>query len=497
MRKKEAYQYIFVYVLMALAGVLLGYSLIYGVGLIVNSPAEKWNGTRFSVVLNYFLSGKLYYEPGQPILPSVYGPLSYLPYFYAAQFKDLAQSIRVGSLTAVMLSLLPLISLFWIREVVSRVNKDSFREVLKGLFIKFCLFFATVISVSFQIDSTEYAMFAIHCDAPTHFILMIGFIILIYSSEKYRPYSAIFHALALFSKYLAFPAFLISLLFFCLDKQYRNLFKYCFIYFATSLVALIVIEILFGLNNFLFNTISIMGNHPMDFSEAHILRMFKSLGPTIVLVLLLAASRINLVRGYIPRDIKLFLLISLFFIPSAFLGFFKRGGWYNNFSYIDYYVVIAGTLSAIDIIFRWINAWGVFKRVRNYLFIYGLGLAAGMILTIPYQLERKDYEVYSAYSLLKEKPGAYYFPGLPAAHYFAEGKFFNHSYSVYDISIAGKLNLNDFNKGLPEDNRIILCSNCEEYEYSWFIDGYDKLTNEEMKKMKLGRYHWQGWKKTD
>lgn len=497
MRKKEVYQYVFVYVLMALAGMLLGYSLIYGVGLILNSPAEKWNGTRLSVVLNYFLSGKLYYEPGQPILPSVYGPLSYLPYFYAAQFKDLALSIRVGSLTAIILSFLPIASVFWIRERIGIPNENLSNVSSQSSFIKFLLFMSVALFISIQLDSTEYAMFAIHCDAPTHFILMIGFIVLMYSSEKYRPYSAIFHALALFSKYLAFPAFLISLLLFYFDKQYKNLFKYILIYFATSLFVLIVIEIAFGLSNFLFNTIYIMGNHPMDFSEAHILRMIKSLGPTIILTILLMASRINLVRGCFSQDIKVFLLIALFFVPSAFLGFFKRGGWYNNFSYIDYYVLIAGTLLAMDIIFRWINAWGVFKRVRNYLFIYGLGLAAGMILTIPYQLERKDYEVYSAYSLLKEKPGAYYFPVLPAAHYFAEGKFFNHSYSVYDISIAGKLNLNDFNKGLPEDNRIILCSNCEEYEYSWFINGYDKLTNDEMKKMKLGRYHWQGWKKPD
>lgn len=377
----------------------------------------------------------LYYgQFSGPALTTAYGPVSVIGYLPATLFQEPGTVMRLASALAALYFFLPAAFFFKPGSGLSR-GPAAISLIAFGYF-------------SFILYSLKNAAFNVHVDAPTIGLLALAAAFLYFYRDGEKTsvlvLSAVSVSLAVWSKLVALPALAALPLYAGLAYGRKTFFRYLVILGASLAAVSAAVFAAFGTENLFFNLFTVLSRHPLKDGGAagaflkfadKMLREYVMLGPMLVPAFVLARKygdfrRLAAARWALP------LLLAVFLLPTAFLGFAKVGGSRNNLAYVNYFVLLAA-LSA------WAELWrdpGLGPLAKKTAVALVAALAAGQaayafsdFFLVPPRPDRAK----AAYEYVRSHPGEAYFPTLTLVHRLAEGKFYHEAVALCDREIAG------------------------------------------------------------
>ena len=148
-------------------------------------------------------------------------------------------------------------------------------------------------------------------------------------------------------------------------------------------------------------------------------------------------------------------------IPTSLLGAVKAGGGSNSFSFMTYFLAVAGTTVLVDAA-RCPNSLRS-RIAKGTLIALGVGLAAHLSSDTSVfdrgwerfrQLDENPQQV--AHNFLVVHPGTAYFPWNPLAHLMVEGKLYHMEYGVNERTISGlRMSTEQFRAHIPSRMRVL------------------------------------------
>ena len=234
--------------------------------------------------------------------------------------------------------------------------------------------------------------------------------------------------------------------------------------------------IAFGVQDLVFNMFIVPNAVPWDLNGTNrwgalwvefgeLVRKGRPFVLMIVVGVILTAPRVPTVSGVRSwlrgRSWVLLTLIGMAMIPTSLLGAVKAGGGSNSFSFMTYFLSVAGTTVLVDAA-RCPNSLRS-RIAKGTLIALGVGLAAHLSSDTSVfdrgwerfrQLDENPQQV--AHNFLVVHPGTAYFPWNPLAHLMVEGKLYHMEYGVNERTISGlRMSTEQFRAHIPSRMRVL------------------------------------------
>ncbi|CAD5951872.1 hypothetical protein PCC9214_02606 [Planktothrix tepida] len=440
------------------------------------SSIPEWNADRLMMAFFWKYKFNLYYpkDPVGPLISDMYGPLLALAYLPASLVNSPTVALVLGKLMSLVYFFTPVI---WVYGGETWKNKKGFYLSILAL-IAF-IFFTT------QIRTLSYDAFRICADCPALGFSALACVILY--KEKNKPeiplkkllISSILAVLAVLTKQIAAPILISLPVYLFLAYDFKVFKRYLACLALSGVVISSVLLIAFNPQALLFNLITIPGNQPWFDGNNQTITLFWDK----LLMLLSAAQQLAgycllqgmivgfWILGTLPNDIQkiktwiqenpwlLFVIVSLFFIPTSLLGRVKAGGDANGM-YTVYFLTLVANLVLLEQatnlstksgqeFLQKISQTGLLSLVI-ILTIYNINLPIPYIYKTFPSFFNNVHQVVYEYS--KKNPGQVYFPWHPFSVLMAEHQLYHIDSGPFDRYLAGvPISKEEFMAYLPEN----------------------------------------------
>lgn len=436
------------------------------------SSIPEWNADRLSMAFFWKYNFNLYNPEDNvgPLISDMYGPLLALAYLPVTIATSPTWALVLGKLISLGFYFIPVI---WLYFSETWQTKKQFVWSILALISFF--FFTTNARALF------YNAFRICADCPALGFSALACIILYKEQNKneiplYKLLiSAIFAVFAVWTKQIAVPI-LISLPLYILLAYDRKTFKRYLACLVTSGVVISgILIIAFNPQGLFFNMITIPSHQPWEggdnklgviLSAAEELIGYCLLQGVIVGVgiLLTLPDKLAKLKTWIQDNPwLLFVMVSLFFIPTSLLGRVKVGGDANGM-YTVYFLTLTANLillkqtsnlsteSGQDIL-QPVSQTGLLSIVLMFT-LYNINLPIPYISKVLPNFFNNVHQVVYDYS--RNHPGQVYFPWHPLSVLMAENKLYHIDSGPFDRYLAGcPISQKDFLAYLPENFTMI------------------------------------------
>ncbi|MDX1977120.1 MAG: hypothetical protein SFT94_05545 [Pseudanabaenaceae cyanobacterium bins.68] len=416
----------------AIAGVLTSLGLTLAIK-ILESPSwgDGWGAARLAPTFAWLKGYAIYGAIAQdPILNTVYPPLTYLAYLPAAVSGDISAAVMVGTAIAMVWFLVPVA--LWLRA-------GGFGILLWAGFGWWSL----------TCPPLAFSGFSIHADAPALGLSALA-LWLVWGGRV--GWGAVVVVLAVYGKQTMVPVVFAIPTYLWLRRRLGDLKNYAYGLGLSGLGISLGLWLSFDPGAMWFNTVVLPASHPWRSSDrlGILLGSLAELAGYGVLplgILALAgwgcyrqATRLNQVDELGDRPWAINLLAAIFLLSTSLLGRAKVGGVENTLSPSLYMGAIAALLLVQDLYL------GLEQQKRQHLFqlfMSGILVAVAVIHfpTLPEfraaiaNLNSNPQAI--AYRYAKSHAGQVYFPFHPLAHLWAEGKLYHFHYGLYDRRLGG------------------------------------------------------------
>lgn len=435
------------------------------------SSEPEWNADRLSMA--FFLKYKfnLYYPEDSvgPLISDMYGPLLALAYLPATIANSPTFALILGKLISLGFYFIPVI---WLYVSETWQNKKLSLSILA--LIAF-FFFTTNIRALF------YDAFRICADCPALGFSALACIIIYQQKNKNQIplsklfISAIFAVLAVWTKQIAVPILISLPLYIFLAYDIKTCKRYLACLFISGVVISVILITAFNPQALFFNIITIPGHQPWNGGDNKILVILSAAEQLAGYCLLQGVIVGCWILFTIPNDLTkiktwmqknpwlLFLIVSLFFIPTSILGRVKVGGDANGM-YTVYFLTLTANLILLtqasnlsteageEILQRIGKTW--LLAIVMMFTIYNINLPVSRIYqTLPNFFNNVHQVVYE-YS--QKNPGKVYFPWHPLSVLMAENKLYHIDSGPFDRYLAGfPISKDDFMAYIPQNFTMI------------------------------------------
>jgi uncharacterized membrane protein len=420
----------------------------------LSRPYDRWDEARFAMTLAISQGIPLYSPPDQGAqLPTIYGPVAPLVYLPATLATRPDVAMVIAGVIAQACFFAPIAWLcFW-----PRVRGDP-KAVAERRCFDLLLLSASVF-VCTRLSPLHYSGFRIHVDAPA--LGFAGLACLMVSlgtgrrSVPRRPptwmlVAALLATLAVFSKQTLAPLLPALVIHVWVSQGLRAGIRFAGV-LAIVLGCLAGFFVwTFGFREMAFHTFVIPTSHPLTASARRVINaVVQSCVPfaSVPLMWWIAEARftgrpiaIGLGRSRWQREPWiLFCLTALCCLPTAALAFAKEGGDVNNWSLLQYFLLLA-CLSAIRPLLHGGGASAGFACAESLLLATTLLMAihaATIELPLAALRNRAPNRTGAVYDYCRANPGQIYFAWHPAAVLAAEGELYHFYYALFDRDLAG------------------------------------------------------------
>jgi len=408
-----------------------------------------WSAARLTPLVGLQFGYDLYYGPGSgPILNTIYGPLAYFPYLPVTLFSSPTNILIVGQLISFVLGLMP-IGILLVRE--ARVYALPRSHAAIGI----ALFSLVVLSPLNHLKFPAYMVFGVHADSPS---LAFGTLacIFLYRRDKCPSnlaivLSVLFATLATWAKQVEVGIFPALGFYLMIAYGAGALRRFIVSALVIGLAVSAILLAIFGAENMLFNILTLPSRHPWysPLDVEYGLELIDILKSSWLIWLMLVTGLIFCFSNerYRPTGLSslfreypwiIFVLASIFMVPTSFLAAVKLGGTQSSFHFL-YYLVIVGVLLLTSMGFRSVASLrpGV-QRVLPYLSVAILAIVAWPQLGWLKQAGQiYDNSLEQAYLIARNNPGEVYFPWMPLSTLLADSRLHHYEYGVWDRQLAG------------------------------------------------------------
>lgn len=398
---------------------------------ILESPGwgDGWGAARLTPTFAWLQGYPLYGAIAQePILNTVYPPLTYLAYLPATWSRDISVAVMVATAIAMGWFMVPVG--LWLRAT------GQFGALLWAGFGWWSL----------QCPPLAFSGFSIHADAPALGLAAMA-VWLVWGGRV--GLGAVAAVLAVYAKQTMVPVMLALFIYLWLWGKVGSLMVFVKGLGLSGLVVSLGLWLSFDPGAMWFNTMVLPASHPWRSPDrvGILLSSLAELGGYGLLVWLLVvggwcylrATNANHLADFWRRPWAINLLTALFLVSTSLLGRVKVGGVENTLSPSLYFGAIAALLLIQDwylglecqsqnLIKLGTTAMLVMVAVIQVKSLPGLSLAIANLPNNPQAI---------AYQYAKAHSGQIYFPFHPLAHLLAEGKLYHFHYGIYDRELAG------------------------------------------------------------
>ncbi len=477
---------------------------------ILDAPFWDWNAARLAPTFALIHGYQLYYGPDAgPFLNMIYGSITALAYLPATLAISPTGAVMIGSFISAAFFFIPIVLLF-VYENLHESQKVLSLNRSQKLLLKIYAFYAFIgfVLFSYECLPLNYSAFNIHADAIALGLgaAACGFLYCRERKDSLLPLllSAIMVVLSIWAKQVALPLLIALPTYVLLADGLRCFKRYLLCLFISGLIISALLLTIFNPQYTFFNMFTIPGHHPWrvpgDFSEdlevialvasgrevpggriLHLLVAGKQLIYyywVLVFIILCGSlyqflflpSTSNKITGWLSYNRwSMFLIVSLFMLPTSLLGRVKVGGSVNAFSFTLYFLAAAVTLLVFRLILDsvCINT-GSSKSFTPLKFLTVVLVIAFFLKNIPnnalrelnprlQKLPSNPQQV--AYNYAKHHPGEAYFPWNPLSSLMAEDKLYHFAYALIDRWLAGyPVSNENFRSYIPSNIKIIAFS---------------------------------------
>ena len=233
--------------------------------IIADPGNEEWTSSRLVPSVALAKGYRIYYGPTDgPILGWSYPPVAPLAYLPATLWRSPGQCIRAACVLSAIFYFLPAFLL--IRSARGGAGTVEGWHYVGVGFLLMCFYtlFIDYISHSYALS---YTALGVHCDAPALGCAAMSCALLLLSQNRNKPIrlqiaSAVFAALAVWSKQVAFTLFLALPLWMLLTRGIKEAIRYTTLLLGVLLVISAVFVLAFGFPEIAFNVFALPGRRP-------------------------------------------------------------------------------------------------------------------------------------------------------------------------------------------------------------------------------------------
>lgn len=402
---------------------------------------NDWNGGRLAPLLSLTRGYALYYPSDQgPITNHIYGPLGALAYFPVLAFRSAVPMVLTAVTIAFLFVAVPLFVCHW------RLRGAGSENFLKALLV----FLVALLSLSLHYG-TRYWYEQVHADGPVlGFGLLACSFVMAAPSRRSLWLAALFTALALFTKQTAIGVPFGIAVYLWIAHGAGTAGRYALAVIGLCTVFGLLAILAFGFGPLYFNTITVPSRHPLKITNPVLL--LKDALDYVVFPAFLILPGLALVWSKVRTDRRalrteaaarpwiLFLLVTLFMIPTSLLGRVKEGGETNSYHFVLYFHCAV----SLSILQAWIEP----STGRPRVLAQGVAMGAcAVVLAAGAYRQIANFEPADGYfrtnvfrqgeDYVKAFPGQVYMPTNPLCPLLAESRLDHFDYGVYDRSLAG------------------------------------------------------------
>lgn len=421
---------------------------------IAAQPGDPWNANRLAPAVAWWRGYSLYYPMDSgPVLSTVVGPTAFLFYVPIA-WLPLGPTKLI--LVASTWNLLWLAGLAW--------------YVLRGCDRRGALLGALLIgNLALHFPSLRYSIFCVHADAPALLLGGLGIAVLMGGdragsplSLRRRIVSALLLSLGIWAKQSMAPLLGAALLVVALRQGVRPAARFLGTALAVGAVVSIAFIIWFGGRTLWDNMFVVPSQHPwmqVDpvTGEAYshlaavgvLMRLKVLLAAALAIIrehwLLLAGLGAAVIWNLRERNWTLFrerrwpsyFLCALALFPTAVIGRVKIGGELNHFSFVVFFLVLAGVVAVLEA-----PATTVLNAGRR---LTAAALTVLVLVNAPLAANARnlasvhDNQNEHAFRYALTQPGRVYFPWNTLSTLLAEGRLYHFDYGVFDRNLGGAI----------------------------------------------------------
>ena len=434
---------------------------------LVAGPYWDWNAARLTISFALVQGYELYPSPTEgATLASIYGPIFAVAFLPTTLCDSPTMAILLGIGLSMMYFFLPVIG-FHLRG-----GQACGAWAMLG-FICFSL-------MVLEDEGLRYSAFSLHPDGPTLGMLSAASLVLLGSGPSTSTTrllaAGLLAGLAVWCKQPAAPIFVALLAWIWVTEGRRAGVRGIAAFSSVGVLLTAGLLIAFGVQDLVFNMFIVPNAVPWDLNGTNrwgalwvefgeLVRKGRPFVLMIVVGVILTAPRVPTVSGVRSwlrgRSWVLLTLIGMAMIPTSLLGAVKAGGGSNSFSFMTYFLAVAGTTVLVDAA-RCPNSLRS-RIAKGTLIALGVGLAAHLSSDTSVfdrgwerfrQLDENPQQV--AHNFLVVHPGTAYFPWNPLAHLMVEGKLYHMEYGVNERTISGlRMSTEQFRAHIPSRMRVL------------------------------------------
>ena len=435
------------------------------------SSEPEWNADRLAMAFFGKYKFNLYNPEDSvgPLISDMYGPMLALAYLPATIANSPTWALVLGKLMSLIFFFTPVIWLY----VSETWQKKKLSLSILALISFF--FFTTNARALF------YDAFRICADCPALGFSALACIIIYKEQNKneiplYKLLlSAIFAVFAVWTKQIAVPILISLPLYIVLAYDTKTFKRYLACLVTSGVVISGILIVAFNPQGLFFNMITIPSHQPWEggnnklfviLSAAEELVGYCLLQGVIVCVgiFLTVPDKLAKLKTWIQDNPwLLFVIVSLFFIPTSLLGRVKVGGDANGM-YTVYFLTLTANLillkqasnfsteSGQDVL-QPVSKTGLLSIVIMFT-LYNINLPIPYIYKVLPNFFNNVHQVVYNYS--RNHPGQVYFPWHPLSVLMAEHKLYHIDSGPFDRYLAGcPISQEDFMAYIPENFTMI------------------------------------------
>lgn len=436
-------------------------------------PGDHWSSFRYSTSVALSKGIWPYNGPTQGAVSGwIYPPFGLVAYLPAALLPDPTLSHRVAGALSGLYYFLPAYLLLRASFAGARPWTARAGLYLNAAFLLFCLFSLTE-GYLFHSFVLTYVNIKVGVDAPAlGCAAMACAFLLRYQDGRGRGAllaSAVFASLALWTKQVCFPLFVVLPAWILATEGLRAAFAYALVLLCALLASSALFFSAFGTQDMIFNIARIPTSHPwigqFPRAVAGVGLEFEKLlfallvVPGAALLHEITEGRRGLSWSAWLRENRWLLPLAtgLLLIPTSLLGRLKLGGDLNSFAYSGYFLLVASCALVAKLSGRRDDEAGSPFVCLVAALLVGATLIGAQDLAS--RLKRPAplvNDTITAYNYLKDHPGGTYFPSNPLAHLAAEGKQYHFEYGIFDREIARvPMSRSHFESAIPANTELI------------------------------------------
>jgi hypothetical protein len=421
-------------------------------------PNELWSSARLLPTIALTKGYRIYYGPTNgPIVGWSYPPFAPLAYLPASLWHSPGQSVRAACVMSWIFYFLPALLVIASSSSGGEAGATGGGPYLGVAFFLLCSYtlFKDYVSHSYALS---YTALGVGCDAPALGCAATSCALLILSQNKQRGIgfqiaSAVFAALAVWSKQVTFTLFVALPLWVLLTQGIARAARFTAILFGVLILLSAVFVLAFGFPEIWFNVFALPArrawvgrfpNNVLGASQELQKHLFVLLILPLAVVLYEWRSKRSEVcrsRWFSENRWTLPLLVALCMFPSSVMGRVQVGGDLNSFSYCLYFTLIASCALLLHLLTRpraerpsqLVHALAA-VLVALVCFVQVQNIGSGLN-----HFHTKETDTSIAYNFIKRHPNSAYFPMQPLAHLAAENKLYHFGFALLDRELGSFL----------------------------------------------------------